>query len=69
MTPDLHLRYGVEDESRFGLKPLYRRRITASGVAPIALQQWRFEWVWLYGLVEPLTGEAFFWEYSRLEHQ
>lgn len=36
IAPDLHLRYGVEDESRFGLKPLYRRRITAPGVAPMA---------------------------------
>ncbi|NEQ47814.1 MAG: hypothetical protein F6K00_31515 [Leptolyngbya sp. SIOISBB] len=24
---------------------------------------------WLYGFVEPLTGESFFWEYSRLVHQ
>ena len=69
IAPDLHLRYWVEDESRFGLKPIYRRRITARGVPPIAIHQWRFEWVWLYGLVEPLTGESFFWEYSRLDHQ
>jgi hypothetical protein len=69
IAPDLHLRFWVEDESRFGLKPIYRRRITAPGVAPIALQQFRFEWVWLYGFVEPLTGESFFWEYSRLDHQ
>jgi transposase len=69
IAPDLHIRYWVEDESRFGLKPIYRRRITAHGVPPIALQQWRFEWVWLYGFVEPLTGESFFWEYSRLDHQ
>ncbi len=37
-------------------------------MAPITLQQWRFEWVWLYDLVEPLTDEAFFWQYSRLDH-
>ena len=69
IAPDLHIRYWVEDESHFGLKPIYSRRITVRGVAPIALQQWRFEWVWLYGFVEPLTGESFFWEYSRLDYQ
>lgn len=67
VAPDLQLRYWVEDESRFGLKPIVRRRITARGVAPIAIEYWRFEWVWLYGFVEPLTGESFFWEFSRLD--
>lgn len=28
-----------------------------------------FEWLWLYGFVEPLTGESFFWECSHLDHQ
>ncbi len=61
VAPDLHLRYWVEDESRFGLKPITRRRITARGMAPISLEHWRFKWVWLYGLVEPLTGASCFW--------
>lgn len=68
VAPDLQLRYWVEDESRFGLKPIRRRRITARGVAPIALEYWRFEWLWLYGFVEPLTGESFFWEFNRLDN-
>lgn len=67
VAPDLSLRYWVEDESRFGLKPILRRRITARGVAPISLEHWRFEWLWLYGFVEPLTGESFFWECSHLD--
>ncbi|NER82961.1 MAG: IS630 family transposase, partial [Leptolyngbya sp. SIO1D8] len=25
-------------------------------------------WRWLYGLVEPLSGESFFWECSHLDH-
>ncbi|MBE9032416.1 IS630 family transposase [filamentous cyanobacterium LEGE 11480] len=68
VAPDLHLRDWVEDESRFGLKPISRRRITAKGVEPVAVQHWRFKWVWLYGLVEPLTGESCFWEFSHLDH-
>ena len=68
VAPDLQLRYWVEDESRFGLKPIRRRRITACGVAPVALEYWRYEWLWLYGFVEPLTGASFFWEFSALDH-
>lgn len=68
IAPDLHLRYWVEDESRFGLKPI-RRRITARGVPPIVLEHWQFEWVWLYGFVEPLTGKSCFWEFSHFDHQ
>jgi len=59
----------ISDDSRFGLKPICCKRITASGVAPVALQQWRFEWRWLYGLVNPLSGESFFWEYSGLDQR
>ena len=69
VAPDLHLRFWVEDESRFGLKPITRKRITARGVPPIAQHHWRFEWVWLYGFLEPLTGESFFFECLALEHQ
>ncbi|NER84658.1 MAG: IS630 family transposase, partial [Leptolyngbya sp. SIO1D8] len=68
VAPDLHLRYWVEDESRFGLKPIFRRRMTARGVPPVALHHWQFEWRWLYGFVEPLSGESFFWECSHLDH-
>ncbi|MBE9032553.1 winged helix-turn-helix domain-containing protein [filamentous cyanobacterium LEGE 11480] len=46
VAPDLHLRDWVEDESRFGLKPISRRRVTAKGVEPIAMQHWRFKWGW-----------------------
>lgn len=69
VAPALRLRYWLEDESRFGLKPIVRRRITARGVPPVAVHRWQFEWVWLYGFVEPLTGESFFWEASHLDHQ
>ena len=68
VAPALNLRFWVEDESRFGLKPITRKRITAKGVPPIALHHWRFEWVWLYGFLEPLTGESFFMEFSALDH-
>jgi transposase len=60
------IRYGCTDESRFGLKTITRRRLTKRGVKPIGPVQWAFQSYYLYGLVEPLTGENFFLEYSHL---
>jgi hypothetical protein len=63
----LALRYGCGDESRFGLKTIPRRRINAFGVKPIGPQQWLFQAYYLYGLVEPSTGEHFVWEFSHCD--
>lgn len=43
------------DESRFGLMPITRRRITLEGIKPIQPFQIKFESYYLYGSVEPLT--------------
>lgn len=53
--------YWCQDESRFGLQRISRRKITACGVKPVGIEQWKFLYRWLYGLVEPLTGDSFFW--------
>ena len=42
------------------------RRITLPGIKPIAKIDPRYESVYLYGVVEPLTGERFFFEFSHL---
>ena len=54
------IRYWCQDESRFGLKTLTHRVITALGIKPRGLVQWPFEALYAYGAVEPLTGESFF---------
>ena len=54
------LRYWYQDESRFGLKTITRRRITSRGIKPLGQVQWSFKAYYLYGMVEPLTGESFF---------
>ena len=59
------IRYWCLDESRFGLKTLPRRRITLSGTKPVGPMQWRFEAFYLYGAVEPVTGESFLLEFSH----
>jgi transposase len=61
------VRYFVEDESRFGLKTLSGRKITVKGVKPIGEWIWRFQAFWIYGAVEPLSGESCFWQFSHVD--
>ena len=46
-----------------------RRRITARGVHPLLPAAYRFESLYLYGAVEPLTGASFFLELPLLNTQ
>jgi transposase len=55
-----------QDESRFGLLTVRRRRLTAYGVQPIGQVQHVFEWFYVYGAVEPITGDRFFLELPYL---
>jgi hypothetical protein len=58
-----------QDESRCGLLPIVRRRITARGVHPLLSSPYRFESLSLYGAVEPRTGESCFLELPLLNTQ
>jgi transposase len=62
-------RLWTQDESRCGLLPIVRRRITARGVQPLLSSAYRFESLYLYGAVEPLTGASFFLELPLLNTQ
>jgi transposase len=55
-----------QDESRFGLLTVRRRRLTARGVQPIGSVQHIFEWFSVYGAVEPTTDDRFFLELPYL---
>ena len=66
MPGDLPLRLFACDESRFGLLPIKRRRLTRRGVKPVQPYCWRFEYCYLYGAVEPKTGEHFLLEMPTL---
>jgi transposase len=59
-------RVWVQDESRCGLLPILRHRITACGVQPVWPAAYCFESLYLYGAVEPLTGHSFFLELPAL---
>jgi transposase len=58
-VPDRPMRIFCEDESRFGLLPIQRRRITLTGVKLLGPVQYSFENFYVYGAVEPTTGECF----------
>ncbi len=61
------LRYWCQDESRMRLHTMRGRLLTLKGVKPKGKVQWDFQALWLYGLVEPLTGESFFYEFCHLD--
>ena len=48
----------AEDEHRVGLKPILRRVWSPKGVRPTAAVRPRYEWVWVYGFVDPQTGRT-----------
>ncbi len=60
------VRVFAQDESRFGLLTVRRRRLTARGVQPIGTIQHTFQSFYVYGAVAPTTGEHFFLSLSRL---
>lgn len=60
------VRFFGEDETRIGLKTISGRKITATGVKPKGKVQWQFRATYLYGVVEPATGEHFFYEFTHL---
>lgn len=49
-----------EDEARFGLQPIIKKRWAKIGTRPLTEVNPRYEWSWSYGAVEMATGESFF---------
>lgn len=61
------VRYWCQDESRFGCHTVVRRKITLKGVKPVGVFQYKFKATWIYGAIEPRSGESFFYEFSHLD--
>jgi transposase len=61
------IRYWCQDESRFGLITMRGKKLTGLGVQPVGVEQLKYDYLWLYGLVEPKTGESFFYEFCHLD--
>ena len=60
------MRIFCQDESRFGLLPVQRQRITLTGIKPVGPVQYQFENFYVYGAVEPTTGDSYFLELPHL---
>lgn len=63
------VRFFCQDETRIGLKAISGRKITLRGVKPYGKVQWQFKATYIYGVIEPKTGEHFFYEFSHLNSQ
>jgi transposase len=59
--PDADVEVWCEDEHRIGLCPVTRQVWVEEGEQPSAIVNWKREWLWLYGFVEPKTGETYWW--------
>jgi len=46
------------DEHRVGLKPILRKVWSPVGERPVAVVEHRYEWLYVYGFVNPRTGET-----------
>ena len=62
------VRIWCQDESRFGLINRQGRMITLKGVKPISKKQGKRGNFYIYGVVEPATGEQFDREFPRLNY-
>jgi len=57
------------DEHRVGLKPIIRKVWAPIGERPSALVHHRYEWLYVYGFVEPKTGKTLWYLIPRVNHQ
>ena len=61
--PDIF--YWCQDETRVGFRTESGRKITLKGVKPKQELQWHYDYYYIYGLIEPITGQSFFYEFSH----
>ncbi|HJW29215.1 MAG TPA: transposase [Saprospiraceae bacterium] len=60
------IRDWTQDETRLGLKTITRRRLTLKKVKPIVKVQGQLKAFYLYGAVEPSSGECMIQAYDRV---
>lgn len=56
--PHAKIELWAQDEARLGLVPTTRRVWSIRGQRPIALSNRRYEWIYLYGFVQPGSGRV-----------
>ena len=61
------IRYALCRRESGGSVKCATRKLTGLGVKPVGELQWQFLYRWLYGIVEPLSGEDFMLGFSHLD--
>jgi transposase len=56
--PGKNVRVFFEDEARFGQKGTLTKMWAQKGSRPTVIKQTRYEWAYMYGAVDPLTGDS-----------
>jgi transposase len=56
--PNSEIEVWFFDEHRVGLKPILRKVWSPIGTRPTAVVQHRYEWLYVYGFVEPKSGKT-----------
>jgi transposase len=67
--PHAQVEVWAADEHRIGLHPVNRMVWVPLGHIPIAQVNWKYQWVWLVGFVEPKTGQTYWWIVPKLNGQ
>ena len=62
------VRIGCQDESRFGLITRFCKMIKLNGVKPHGKKEWKRGNFYVYGVVEPATGEQYYQEFAQLNY-
>lgn len=58
-NPDKQVEIWAQDEARLGLQPTVRRTWSPKGIRFIAKQTKKFQWIYVFAFVHPLTGKSF----------
>jgi len=66
---EIPITYWCQDETRLGFRTHLGRQITSRGIKPQQVLQWHYDYYYLYGLVAPLSGRSFFYEFSHFNAQ
>ena len=57
--------YWCQDKTRLGFRTESGKKITLKGVKPQQKLQWHYDYYYIYGLIEPMGGRSFFYEFSH----
>ena len=64
--PGIKVEVWFFDEHRIGLKPILRKVWSQKGERPIAIVEHRYQWLYVYGFVEPQTGKTYWYLIPRV---